>query len=115
MRPTTRVYPPAPSSFGPLGLVVKSRLENDCAKQLRDRALLPMLNIFGQRFVNRGFLGLVATGLLGLGQQPVVYLKVCGHDHTMHHTIVGSSASFTGPSASPPKQLQTVTLMPLRR
>jgi hypothetical protein len=67
--------------------VIEVRQKFDRAKQVPDCALLPMPEKFGQGLVNGVLLGSKATDFPRLVEQPIVDLKICGHVHTVGHTI----------------------------
>jgi hypothetical protein len=65
-------------------------------EQIPDGALFPMPKEFKESLVYRVLLGPEAADLPGLVQQSIVDLKICGHFHTIFHTL---NVSITMPRA----------------
>jgi hypothetical protein len=76
--------------------VVEVRQEIHRAEQVPDGALLPMSKKLSQGLAYGVLLGSKATCLPRPVKQAIVDLKICGHPHTIRHTL---NVSMTTPPA----------------
>jgi hypothetical protein len=67
--------------------VVESRRKIDSAEEAYNLALFPAPKKFSESLVYRVLLGPKAANFLGLVEQTIVNLEVCGHRHTLFHTL----------------------------
>jgi len=93
MLPTRSAYRAALSPIAPQFFVVEVRRKINGAEQACDAALLSTPEKLSERLVHCFFLCSKAADLLGSVQQAVINLKICGHGHTMRHTVTVSTVS----------------------
>jgi len=67
--------------------VIEIRQKIYRTKKLPDCALLSALKKFSKGLVNCVLLGSKATNLPGLVEKAIVNLEICGHLHTVRHTL----------------------------